>query len=43
MKNRSSERACFKINQVKEFVSKNDQLQCIRIAVDRFSQMNAFI
>ena len=25
-----------KINQVKEYVSKNDQLQCIRIAVERF-------
>jgi len=25
-----------KINQVKEYVSKNDQLQCIRTAVDRF-------
>jgi len=25
-----------KINQLKEYVSKNDQLQCIRIAVDRF-------
>ena len=25
-----------KINQVKEYVSKNDQVPCIRIAVDRF-------
>jgi len=40
-----------KINQVKEYVSKNDQLQCIKIAVDlfllllfflSFFQMNAF-
>ena len=36
MQNRSSGRACWKINQVKENVSKNDQLLCMRIVVDRF-------
>jgi len=35
-KNRSSERASLKISQVKEYVSKNDLLQCMRIPFDRF-------
>jgi len=35
-KNRSSGRACFKNRSVKRYVWKSEQLQCVRIAVDRF-------
>jgi len=37
------ERCVLRIDQKKEYVSKIDHLQCIRKAVDRFFQINAFI
>ena len=42
-KNRSSRRACYKNRSLKVYVSKIDQLQYMRKAVDFFFQVNAFI
>ena len=42
----SSEKACFKINQVKEYGSKNDQLLCLEYQLIGFfkkKKKNAFI